>query len=290
MNDARDNQLDCGVAWPQKVTLFGAKYTPTTYAQATRVIIAAAGQSVSGAISCHAVHALVTFTSNSQMRDIINCFDMVLPDGQPVRWAMNVLYGTRLRERIYGPELMTRVCRQAAENGLPVYLYGGSPSVSEQLPRQLQRMYPRLTIAGSESPPYRELSNAEMDRVVDRINGSGARIVFVGLGCPKQDLFVHRTRHRIKAVQICVGAAFDLHGAENRMAPTWMQRYGLEWSYRLYKEPRRLWKRYLVTNTVYAAKLAIALLRVPTVTRQRELWDGVMRDRDTEAVRDCVEE
>jgi exopolysaccharide biosynthesis WecB/TagA/CpsF family protein len=142
-----------------------------------------------------------------------------------------------------------------------VYLYGGSPAVTEKLRRNLLDRLPGLEIAGYEAPPFRPLTPQEDDQVIQRINESGAGIVFIGLGCPKQDLFAYEHRERIRAVQVCVGAAFDFHAGVKPMAPGWMQRRGLEWLYRLLQEPRRLWRRYLVANTVFLAKLAIAVCR-----------------------------
>jgi exopolysaccharide biosynthesis WecB/TagA/CpsF family protein len=186
---------------------------------------------------------------------MVNTFELIGPDGQPVRWALNLLHKTGLRDRVYGPELMLRLTARAAEQGLPVYFHGSSPEVIDKLQANLSERFPTLRIAGAESPPFRELSPAEEDDMVRRINDSGAAIVFIGLGCPKQDRFAYQYRDRIRAVQVCVGAAFDFHAGTKRMAPPLMQRYGLEWLYRLASEPTRLWRRYLVTNSIFLARL-----------------------------------
>jgi exopolysaccharide biosynthesis WecB/TagA/CpsF family protein len=219
------------------------------------------------------VHAIITASCDPELRDKCNTFDMVTPDGQPVRWALNLLYGAKLKERVYGPELMLRLCRRAGEVGIPVYLYGGSPVVVEALRTNLSEMYPKLEIAGYESPPYRPLTADEDEAVVQRINDSGAGIVFIGLGCPKQDRFAYDHRKSIDGVQLCVGAAFDLHAGAKNSAPGWMQKRGLEWLYRLIQEPKRLWRRYLVTNSVFLWKLALALARRRSLRRryQQEL-------------------
>lgn len=135
------------------------------------------------------------------------------------------------------------------------------PQVVEKLRDNLLDRLPDLEIAGYESPPFRPLTPEEDAEVVRRINNSGAGIVFIGLGCPKQDLFAYEHRDRIHAIQVCVGAAFDFHAGSQPMAPSWMQKRGLEWLYRLIQEPRRLWRRYLVTNSVFLAKLAVAMCR-----------------------------
>jgi N-acetylglucosaminyldiphosphoundecaprenol N-acetyl-beta-D-mannosaminyltransferase len=162
---------------------------------------------------------------------------------------------------VYGPELMIRLCRAAEAERVPIYLYGGSPEVVQRLHENLLRQFPALRIAGHESPPYRALTAEEDAALDDRIRASGARLVFIGLGCPKQDLFAYRHRHTIDAVQVCVGAAFDFHAGAKKMAPAFMQRNGLEWLYRLGQEPSRLWKRYLVTNSIFLGKLAVAMFR-----------------------------
>jgi exopolysaccharide biosynthesis WecB/TagA/CpsF family protein len=211
----------------------------------------------------HAVHAIVTASRDPALRAAVNTFQIVATDGQPVRWALNLLHGAGLRERVYGPELMLRICARAAAEGVPIYLYGSSPQVIESLKRTLPSKYPGLQIAGAESPPFRALSPEEEDETIGRINASGAGIFFVGLGYPKQDYFAYRFRDRIKAVQVCVGAAFDFHAGVKKMAPAWMQQSGLEWLFRLSQEPRRLWRRYLITNTVFVMKLLAAMTHRP---------------------------
>jgi N-acetylglucosaminyldiphosphoundecaprenol N-acetyl-beta-D-mannosaminyltransferase len=160
-----------------------------------------------------------------------------------------------LRDRVYGPELMLRLCRRAAEEGVSVYLYGGvNDELLDKLRWNLTAKFPKLQIAGAESPPFRPLSEEEDERVVRRINESGAGLVFIGLGCPKQDHFAFEHREKLNGVQICVGAAFDFHAGVKKIAPAWMQRRGLEWLYRLLSEPRRLFRRYLVTNSIFVKK------------------------------------
>jgi len=246
-------------SWPAKLDLFGIGVTATNYDAAVTAILEASSNRQGGIVTCHAVHAIVTFSRDPVLRDKLNSFDMVTADGQPVRWALNLLHRANLTDRVYGPELMLRVCRAAAAAGIPIYLYGGDPVVAARLPRKLERLCPGLVIAGSEAPPFRPLTQDEDWGVVNRINQSGAGLVFVGLGCPKQDLFAFDHRHSIHAVQVCVGAAFDFHAGVKRMAPLWMQRRGLEWLYRLIQEPKRLWRRYFVTNSLFLLQLGAAL-------------------------------
>jgi exopolysaccharide biosynthesis WecB/TagA/CpsF family protein len=263
-----------GVRWPTKVDLLGVRVSVTTYEEAAAIILRAAKEGVSGVVSCHAVHAIVTASGDASLRDKVNTFEMLTADGQPVRWALNLLHGTRLSERVYGPELTLRLCQGAAGAGIPVYLYGGNRDVALRLEAEFHRLWPDLQIAGCEAPPFRALTSEEDQSVVDRINRSGAGLVFVGLGCPKQDLFAYEHRHTIKAVQVCVGAAFDFHAGVKKMAPRWMQRHGLEWLYRLVQEPGRLWRRYLVTNSLFVAKVGRALLARRGRSSRRNELDG----------------
>jgi exopolysaccharide biosynthesis WecB/TagA/CpsF family protein len=245
-------------AWPRKFDLFGVGVSATDYDEAVDATIGAARNSESAIVSLHAVHAVVTASGDADLCRQVNTFQMVAPDGQPVRWALNRLYGVQLEDRVYGPEFMLRLCSRAAVEDVPIYLYGGSPAVLEQLEQNLLDRYPGLRVAGAESPPFRRLTAAEDEAVVCRINESGARLLFIGLGCPKQDRFAYEHADSIQAVQVCVGAAFDFHAGNMRMAPEWMQRCGLEWLFRLIQEPRRLWRRYAVTNSLFLAKFALA--------------------------------
>jgi exopolysaccharide biosynthesis WecB/TagA/CpsF family protein len=252
-----------GITWPPKHDLLGVGVSATTYDQSVEAVAQAAGRRQPAVVSLHAVHALVTASGDSDLREAVNQFDIVAPDGQPVRWALNWLYRTKLKDRVYGPELMLRLCGRATEANIPIYLYGSSQAVIDALCEGLPRQYPGLKIAGAESPPFRPLTAEEDEAVVQRINASGAGIIFIGLGAPKQDVFAHEHRDRIEAVQVCVGAAFDFHAGVLEMAPPWMQRLGLEWFYRLIREPRRLWRRYLVTNTLFVVGMAGAMMRRP---------------------------
>jgi exopolysaccharide biosynthesis WecB/TagA/CpsF family protein len=244
--------------WPRKVDLFGVRVSVTTYAESVAAILDAAERRLSAVVACQAVHAVITASQDPDLRAKVNAFDLVTPDGQPVRWAMNLLYGAGLNERVYGPELMRRVCAEAARRGVAIFLYGGTPPILDKLQDNLRRDFPDLHIAGSYSPPFRPLTAEEDREIIAQINASGAGLVFIGLGCPKQDHFAHAHRRHLHAVQLCVGAAFDFHAGVKSTAPEWMQQRGLEWLFRLMQEPRRLWKRYLVTNSLFLWKLARA--------------------------------
>ena len=156
--------------------------------------------------------------------------------------------GTERSNRVYGPDLTLSVCQAAAEAGIPVGLYGGTPEVLDALQKNYRGRFPQLQIAYAYSPPFRPLTREEDEAVVQAINASGARILFVGLGCPKQEQWVAGHRDRVQAVMLAVGAAFDFHSGRVRQAPRWMQRSGLEWLFRLLMDPRRLWRRYFRNN------------------------------------------
>jgi N-acetylglucosaminyldiphosphoundecaprenol N-acetyl-beta-D-mannosaminyltransferase len=254
-------RAEAPIHWPPKYDLFGVRVSAVTCDQACDAILSAARQREPAVVSAFAVHALIEAATARELAARVNRFAIITPDGQPVRWALNWLHGARLKQRLYGPNLMWRLCQRAAEEGVSIYLYGSMPATLAALEANLLKAFPALTIAGAESPPFRSLSPEEDTAMIDRVNASGAGLFFIGLGCPKQDYFAADHADRIRAVQLCVGAAFDFHAGTKATAPEWMQRRGLEWLFRLYQEPRRLWKRYLVTNSIFLRKLAAQFLR-----------------------------
>lgn len=248
------------VAWPQKRPLFGVTVSATDYEQAARAVMAAAQRGEGGTVTHLAVHALVMAARDPSYRAKVNTFEIVAPDGQPVRWALNRFEGTELPDRVYGPEFMLRLCRRAADAGVPVYLYGSTPKVVRALEARLLDRFPALRVVGCEPSLFRALTPAEDEALVRRVNDSGAGLLFLGLGCPLQEKFAYDHRRAVRAVQLCVGAAFDFHAGNKRMAPSWMQRRGLEWLFRLTQEPSRLWRRYLVTNATFCLLFARRLV------------------------------
>jgi N-acetylglucosaminyldiphosphoundecaprenol N-acetyl-beta-D-mannosaminyltransferase len=196
------------------------------------------------------VHSVVTARLEPDFMRIVNEADMATPDGMPVAWTLR-RQGFVLQERINGPDLMWRYCELAAANAYPVYLYGSTEETSAALRSRLLHAFPGLVIAGAISPPFRALSAEEDEAIVEEINASGAAVVFVALGCPRQERWMAAHRGRVRAVLIGVGAAFDYHAGRVRRAPKWAQNAGLEWAFRLMSEPRRLWRRYLLTNVLF---------------------------------------
>ncbi|MBZ8140310.1 glycosyltransferase [Rubrivivax gelatinosus] len=207
---------------------------------------------------CNA-HSVVTAGQDAEFAAAIAQADMATPDGAPVAWMLRKL-GAPNQQRVSGPDLMIEYLSRAAATGEPVYLYGSAPPTLESLVTRLRHSYPGLRIAGHESPPFRPLSAEEDAETVARINGSGARTVWVSLGCPKQEKWMAAHRGRVNAVMVGVGAAFDFHAGTLPRAPRWMRDNGLEWLHRLASEPGRLWKRYLVTNTLFVVGAARQLL------------------------------
>jgi exopolysaccharide biosynthesis WecB/TagA/CpsF family protein len=261
MPDANRVSAQSAESTPHKRDLFGIGVSITHYAELTQWAISRAARHESATIAHLPVHGIVHAVLHRSFRQCIQLFDVVAPDGQPVRWALNAFHRANLADRVYGPAFMLHLCQQAAAANISIYLYGSTPSVIDALEKNLRAKYPTLRIAGSEAPPFRPLTPMEDAAVLARINASGAGIVFLGLGCPKQEIFAATHADRIRAVQVCVGAAFELHAGVKRMAPTWMQRSGLEWLFRLAHEPRRLARRYLVTNTLF---LLLVLQRILT--------------------------
>lgn len=205
------------------------------------------------------VHSVVTASQNAEFERVVSAADMATPDGAPVAWMLRRL-GHVNQQRINGPDLMWRYCEQAQYRDESVFFYGSTEETLSTLKVKLLAAFPSLKIAGAISPPFRALTAAEDAAIVEQINASGAGVVWVSLGCPKQELWMAAHRGRINAVMVGVGAAFDYHAGTIKRAPLWMQNAGLEWLHRLLSEPRRLWKRYLVTNTLFIMKAAKQLL------------------------------
>lgn len=208
---------------------------------------------------CNA-HSLITARDDPDFMRIVRDCDMATPDGAPVAWMMRRL-GAPAQQRINGPDLMLKYCELAQSRGEAIYLFGSTDDTLTALRAALRERWPQLRIAGWMSPPFRPLSAEEEDQIVDEINRSGAATVWVGLGCPKQEAWMSRQRGKIRAVMIGVGAAFDYHAGKVRRAPQWMQHAGLEWLHRLLSEPRRLWRRYVFTNTAFIVHAASQLAR-----------------------------
>lgn len=244
--------------------ILGIRINTISYAETCDRIQSAALSRHSSYVVAANVHVVMSAFWNARYRHILRYADIVTPDGMPLVWGMRWL-GARHQPRVYGPDLMLAWCARAALLHLSIYLYGSTPKTLQRLSTRLQQTFPNLQIAGTHSPPFRALTPQEEAADIERIHRSGAAIVFVGLGCPKQEEWMYRQVGKLNAVMIGVGAAFKFHSGEVSQAPHWMMKLGLEWLFRLIKEPRRLWFRYLVTNSafifLFAGQLAKHALR-----------------------------
>ncbi|MEQ8790493.1 MAG: WecB/TagA/CpsF family glycosyltransferase [Pirellulaceae bacterium] len=242
-----------------KHNVLGIRIDAVDYEAAVEQIARAAAARHPMAVSALAVHGLMTGVLDPPHSYRLNSFELLVPDGQPVRWALNRLHGVQLGERVYGPNLMLEICRRAAGDGLPVLFYGGSADLLEALTERLLERFPGLQIAGAMPSQFRRLTPAERDRTVAEIRATEAAITFVGLGCPRQEVFAYEFRRALSMPLIAVGAAFAFHAGRLPQAPDYLQRRGLEWFYRLVQEPNRLWRRYLLLNPLYLSLLSLQL-------------------------------
>lgn len=227
---------------------------------AVQRIIAAASARSGGYVCVTGVHGVMESQRDATLLEIQNRSMLTVPDGMPMVW-MGRLQGFSKMKRVYGPDLMLRVC----EAGLPLrhrhFFYGGGNGVAEQLSRSLVARYPGLHVAGCATPPFRALSDAELDDVAARLNRDQVEFVWIGLSTPKQERLAARLSALVpRSVFLGVGAAFDMNAGLLAQAPSWMQASGLEWLFRLLAEPRRLWRRYLRNNPEFIVRAALQLL------------------------------
>ena len=245
-----------------KRSVIGIGVNAIDYDAAVEKIISAGVLRQPMSVTALAVHGVMTGVRDPQHKYRLNQFDLVCPDGQPVRWALNQLHGSGLTDRVYGPELTLRLCQAAAERDVPVFLFGATEEMLTKFSDRLCQRFPKLVIAGKRASRFRTLSTAERDELASQINASGAGLCFVGLGCPRQEVFAYEMRDRVQMPLVAVGAAFAFHAGLLSQAPPWMQRSGLEWFYRLTREPKRLWKRYSTTNPAFATLATLQGLKL----------------------------
>ena len=240
-----------------KFNLLGVNISAVDYEAAVAKILDAATHRKPLGVSALAVHGVMTGVMDNQHRHRLNDLELVVPDGQPVRWALNLLYGTRLRDRVYGPNLMLKTCEAAANNGVSIFLFGATTELLEQLEQNLVRQFPNLKIAGKLPSKFRTISDAEKREIIETIHASGAGITLVGLGCPRQEVWAYEFKEHLRMPVLAVGAAFNFHAGMLPQAPPVLQRFGLEWLYRLIREPRRLWRRYVFLNPYYVSLVSL---------------------------------
>ncbi len=236
--------------------LGGMRVDAGTYASSTEKIIAWAQQGRPSYVCAANVHMLMETRDSADYRRVVNGADLVTSDGMPLVWLLR-RRGFADARRVYGPDLMLAVCESAAREGIPIGLFGGTPEVLAELTHRLAERLPGLQIACAISPPFGQFSPEQNREYARTIRSSGARIVFVGLGCPKQERWMAECSPLMSAVLLGVGAAFNFHAGKVRQSPAWMQRAGLEWAFRFAMEPQRLWRRYVWHNPRFIWALAL---------------------------------
>ncbi|MCP4541879.1 MAG: WecB/TagA/CpsF family glycosyltransferase [Chloroflexi bacterium] len=245
-----------------KKNILGVQVNAIDYDAAVTKIVTSAHDQKAMTVSALAVHGVMTGVLDRTHCYRLNHLDLIVPDGQPVCWALNWLYHTQLPDRVYGPTLMLKICERASQEGLPIYLYGSRLPIIQALSRNLCSRFPNLVIAGAQPSRFRQISMDEKREIAQDICDSGAAITFVGLGCPRQEVWVHEYREVLPMPLIAVGAAFDFHAGTLSQSPKLLQRFGLEWLFRFANEPNRLWRRYLLLNPLYAGLLVLQIARL----------------------------
>jgi N-acetylglucosaminyldiphosphoundecaprenol N-acetyl-beta-D-mannosaminyltransferase len=241
-----------------KNIILGSRVDPISYAQAIHQVIVWAQGHESRYVCAANVHMLMEAYDSPEFQNVVNAADMITPDGMPLVWMLQCL-GYPQQERVYGPDLTLKLIEAAVMQEISVGFYGGTVETLARLTASFKEKYPDLQIKYSYSPPFRQLTTAEDEAVILAVNASGAQVLFIGLGCPKQERWMAAHKGRIQAVMLGVGAAFDIHARQKPQAPAWMQHAALEWLFRLVSEPHRLWRRYLYHNPRF---LVLALMQL----------------------------
>ena len=245
-----------------KKNVLGIRVDAVDYEAAEESIIRAAHAEQPFAVSALAVHGIMTGALDPAHKYRLNRFDLITPDGQPVRWAMALTGQAKLPDRVYGPFLTLRVCARAEREGLSVFLFGATEKTLQKLQTALRERFPALRVVGARPSRFRVATFKERASDIEAIRASGANLVLVGLGCPRQEVWAYEMREEIGRPLLAVGAAFDFLAGGLSMAPAWMQARGLEWFYRLLREPKRLWRRYLILNPHFCWLLLQQVLKV----------------------------
>jgi N-acetylglucosaminyldiphosphoundecaprenol N-acetyl-beta-D-mannosaminyltransferase len=239
--------------------LLGMRVDATSYEDASRRVIEWAHEKRSAYVCSTTVHSVMGAFDSATFRQIVNSADLVTPDGRPLVWALKAL-GVRGASQVRAMDLTTYLLERAAQENIPIGLYGGTPELLEEFTRVIKARFPRLQVACQIAPPFRPLTPEEDEVITKDIVASGARILFVGIGNPKQEKWMAAHKGRISAVMLGVGVTFDFYTGRVRQAPRWMQVVGLEWMFRLMMNPRRLWKRYARHNPRFVVLFLLQLL------------------------------
>jgi N-acetylglucosaminyldiphosphoundecaprenol N-acetyl-beta-D-mannosaminyltransferase len=238
-----------------KANVLGVGVGAINLAQATQLILEAVRENGKGYVAVTGVHGVSEAQNDSQFRSILNSAFLNTPDGMPICWVGR-FQGFKAMDRVYGPDLMLELCAGSTDGSIRHFLCGGAPGVAEALRSSLESRFPGLCICGTYSPPFRPLNREEEADLVRQTENLRPDIFWVGLSTPKQERFMAAYLDKLHVrIMIGVGAAFDMHSGRVRQAPYWMQRSGLEWFFRLTQEPGRLWKRYLINNPLFVARI-----------------------------------
>lgn len=267
---------------PRKVSVFavlGVRVDPVQMAGAVEMMRGwIADRAGTRYVAVTGMHGITEAQRSPEVRRALAAADLVVADGMPLVW-LGRLRGFPMKRRVYGPDLMLEFCGATAGKGVRHFFYGGAAGVPERLAVVFRDRFPGLEVAGTWSPPFRELTESEIGEVCARIEAAHPDVVWVGLGTPKQELLMHRLLPRLKVpVMVGVGAAFDLHTGRVRQAPVWMREIGLEWLWRLGMEPRRLWRRYLIGGARFVFGVSLELLGMRR-SRAGETGGGSVRGK-----------
>lgn len=255
-----DTDQPHGTAPPEYRYVLGMRVDALNYGDSTKRVLEWARAGQSRYVCLANVHMAMEAFDSEEFKEVVNSADLVTPDGRPLVWALRLL-GVGEASQVRGADLVAHTAQQAAHRDIPVGMYGASPEVLEAFTRRFREMFPGLEVACQISPPFRKLTPEEDEEFTRQIADSGARILFVGLGCPKQERWMADHREKIPAVMLGVGAAFNFHAGTLREAPHWMQRAGLEWLFRMLMDPR-LWRRYAKHNPRFVILLALQLFGI----------------------------
>jgi N-acetylglucosaminyldiphosphoundecaprenol N-acetyl-beta-D-mannosaminyltransferase len=231
--------------------LFNVNYTITDYDVASDLIITKGLNRESYGVSALAVHGLIESVRRRSFSKQLEKIDMIVPDGQPVRWALNHFFKAGLRDRVAGPILTQHVLRKAHKNSMSIFLYGSTFSTLQKMQEFIKKKYPHIIISGVHIDRFRDATTEEDIEDIIKINNCNPHLVLVGRGCPRQENWVAEHIGKVNAPMMAIGAAFDFMAGNIKHAPLWMQNMGLEWLYRLIQDPKKLWKRYLITNSYF---------------------------------------
>ncbi|TYQ23650.1 WecB/TagA/CpsF family glycosyltransferase [Pseudanabaena sp. UWO311] len=248
----------------QRISIINVGIDTTSYVDTCDRIASLVQQETPSYIVAANVHVVMTAYWHQDYRQVLERANIVTPDGMPLVWGLRSL-GVKEQRRVYGPDLMLAWCDRAAQENIPIYLFGATFETLNKLEQKLKLRFPELAIAGKHAPPYFELDDPNFEEQlaedIETISKSGAKVVFVALGCPKQEFWMSQAQPRLAAVMIGVGAAFDFHSGQVSQAPRWMMAIGLEWLYRFTQEPMRLWQRYLINNPCFVVLFGIQHLQ-----------------------------